>query len=260
MIKHAIMSIDDSRTPKKEQQRRALHYFKGVQVPCVNGADLEAVDEWLARHPWIDFPKYQGQTHGFTAKRGELGVWFSTINMWEYLVLSTDTSHLIVTEDDAIFSDDAESQISNLFLDVPSGFDFISLFIPENQKEDYYHFVGIDPADGRPDIAHRTHVPGGADMWRIDDKIARSYQNYSNVAIMYSKKGAYKFLCEVARRGIDMPVDCFVHQISNLDHFNKYAPHPEAPRFCEIDWKAPTTIHHTEVIDAYRVYGAGRYE
>lgn len=257
--KFAVMSIDDSRHEKKKAIREKFGFLEELWFQSVDGTDLETVDQWLANHPWIDFPIYEGQTHGWTCKRGELGAWLTTINMWEELLFDK-VDGLIAFEDDAELTDDAANKISYYIQKARmqhSEFDLISLYIPPDQKEDYYHFVGIDPADGKPDIHHRTHVPGGADMWKIDDNFSYSYQNYSNVALFYTKSGAYKFLCEVAKRGIDMPVDCFVHQISNLDHFVKYAPHPEAPRFVETDWDAPTTIHHTEVIDAYRVYGSG---
>lgn len=248
-MKYAIMSIDESRSAKKTAIRNTISAWKEIKFPCVNGHNREELKKFQLENPWVWMSYSRTHRDTWTAKAGELGVWYSTINAWKWIAVRPNEEYLIVLEDDALLDPAFDFYAQEIIDNTPPDFDFITLFVPPNQKEDYYCWTPIEPDDGFPDLKHRIRVPpDGPDQWKVNDIVAKAYPNYSNVAMVYSSKGAQNLMAEVKRRGIFTPVDCFVYQIANLEEIKGYAPHPKYKDFVSVDWKAPTLIHETEKV------------
>lgn len=242
-IKYTIISIDDSRQSKKSHIRNVLFFYDEVKdIEFVNGSDTEQVKRIQKQ-----FPNFKIHPEIWIPKKGELGVWYSQMQCWKWA--ADNNQHLIVFEDDAIIDLAFEKVWHGLLEELPATYDFLSIFVPDNQEQDYMYVVQYDE-QGIPvniNLAPReeasTHYMGA-------QYLARAYQGYSCVATMYSPKGARKLLDLADRYGMYTPVDCFLFLRAHAGDLEAYAPKPSGyvKRVVSVDWGAPTTIHHTDKI------------
>ena len=242
MIEYTILSIDDSREAKKQRIRDTIKDFKEVQVEAINGHVRDNLYNYLRDHDDVGLI----DVNIWRPKAGELGVWFSNINAWTHAA-NSDAEALIVFEDDAMIAPEFDDYVHQCLGEVPDDWDFFALFIPENQKGDFNYYTAFD-AGGEHVPGLRQYVPGGSNQWKIKGNkvVARAYQTYSCVAMMYSKQGAQKLLKRVEETTLFTPVDCYLYILAHTDRLNGYQPLPDYDRFVEIDWKAPSLIHKTE--------------
>lgn len=235
-IPFTIISVNDQRAAHKEALRSLLDFPEITDIEFVNAVNREQLDRILAKYPNIR-PKE------WVPKLGELGVWLSQIQTWDYLVKSEHDS-LIVFEDDAIISPAIGSILAMYIDDLPEDWDFVSLSVPDNQRQDFYYRQVYDET-GHP----KTLIKAGEKTYEFDygkPTMARVYQGYCCVATMYSKRGAQKLLSLAEEFGIYTPVDCFLFLQAHAGRLNAYAPKPNSPMCVVIDWMTPTTIHTTE--------------
>lgn len=131
---------------------------------------------------------YDGRA--FPPLPGELGVWVSTINVWEYIV-DNKIDKMLVLEDDIMLQNDFIDKFNSITKELPESFDFLSL----------YYF------DGHNQITDKTEV-GLVN-------IHRSFTQFSaGQAMLYSYSGAKKLLKCVMRKGIEYTTDCFIFRQS----------------------------------------------
>lgn len=229
---YTIFSIDDTRKENKEHIRASLS-LKEVMLDCVNGNDHAALE--AAKEKWnINI------TSPF--KRGEYGIWYSTLNALEYAAAHGD---LLTFEDDAILTLGFQQLLESYLVDLPRSVDFISLFVPQNQQHDFMY-----------DISYNN---GGVPFWpgqvRGESKfevghpyLCRIYQTYSCVAQIYTKRGAQKMLNRARITGINQPIDCWLMAQAHGGYINGYAPKPQYCNLIDYNWDNETTIHKTEWI------------
>lgn len=174
---------------------------------------------------------------------GEAGIWLS--NYFNWYAVSQRTGPLIVFEDDAIIDEGFGEGLNDVLNDLPEDWDFVSLWVPDNQKIDYRYNLSYNE-DGHPQIygMRPDGLPSFFDYGAPNT--ARVYQGYGMVATMYSPKGGMKIMKLVKKYGLYTPVDCFLMEQAHRGNLNGYAPKPDKV-FVYYDWPE-TTIHNTELI------------
>jgi GR25 family glycosyltransferase involved in LPS biosynthesis len=121
---------------------------------------------------------------------GELGVWVSTLAVFDYIV-ENDVQELLVLEDDIKLNHDFVERFSACLQDLPDNYDFLSL----------HWFDGHNEKSEETDIGSRY--------------IHRSYNQYSGgQAMLYSLRGARRLKTLAQRLGIVYTSDCFIFRQS----------------------------------------------
>lgn len=236
-MKYAIVSIDDARKDKKDAIRRAMHNHEEVtDIPFINGANERQLNR--ARERWPDVEP-QGWTF---SSAGELGVWYSQLNCWYWAAQNGD---LLIYEDDAIVATDFDDRMTPILANLPSDWDFLSVFVPDNQLQDFRYRIVYDENGAPKTVVHPQDERYVYDIG--NDYVTRVYQGYSCVANMVSQNGAKKLLERLKARRMYSCVDCFMYMEAHQGNLNGYAHHPEAPRPVTYDWNAPSIIRgHTD--------------
>lgn len=236
-MNYTIISINDDRAEYKRMIRERTA-FPEVVVPAFNARENDPIAE-LARRDLRVNNEYQ-----WYPSRGELGIWLSVINAWEYAADSGET--LVVFEDDAIPDPNFGEMVKYYCEELPGDWDYMALWVPENQKQDYYYNVTYDE-NGYPSI--RGTLPEEQSLFRMEHpKLAKVYQGYGGVALMYSPAGAAKFLDLIRKQGLWSTSDCYLYLAAHAGWVNGYAPHPNVEMPVHYDWSATTTIHDTEIL------------
>lgn len=232
---YLILSIDDSRRGKKDAIRASLSDWTERSIQCVNGH----VSEELKNAKSIT------GVNSFPMRAGELGVWYSVVKAWMDIA---QRGPAVVFEDDALLRDDFLNVFAAAMNDLPSDADFLTLFVPYNQAQDYYYHVEYD-AEGVPNIL-ATHVHEDHSVFNIGSQnVARAYMGYGNVAVYYTKSGAEKLLKIARERGTYTPVDCFLFLQTHIGSINGYALHPRHVHVVDVDWKADSLIHFGSIVE-----------
>lgn len=228
-MRYIILSIDDSRKEKKQNIRKVLSPWSESFIECINGYKMEELKSARLLTGIKDAPMLAG----------ELGVWYSTANAW---INVANNGPAVVLEDDALLREDFIAEFDKAIEDLPEDADFLSLFIPYNQTQDFYYMVSYDE-EGLPNI-QATGVPEKQSIFYVgSQQIAKAYMGYGNVAIYYTQKGAHKLLNIAKERGIYTPVDCFLYLQAHSGNINGYALHPRLHGLVDVDWQAETLIH-----------------
>lgn len=229
-MKYSIISINDKRAKYKE----AIRAYAGYEEIIVASIDGQAVDlnKLMKAYglKWTDW----------TPTAGEAGVWLSNYLRW-YRVTQMNEP-LIVFEDDAIIGPAFTGQMEHILPQLPPKWDFVSLWVPDNQRQDYLYDLTYDE-NGEPIITGRR-TNSLFDIGQTS--IAKVYQGYGMVATMYSPEGGKKLMNLTKKHGIYTPVDCFLMQQAHRGKLNGYAPKP-FHTFVSYDWPE-TQIHNTEKI------------
>lgn len=233
-LKFNIISINDERIAYKDNIRKHVG-MEEVSIPSVNAYKVDLPFELKSRglesRPW-------------TPKIGELGVWLSNFDCWQW---AADNEELVVFEDDAIIDENFYDGLQVLYSELPEDWDFLTLWVPENQRQDYMYRVEYDD-EGMPNIL--GNVPPGKSSFDYGARFtARAYQGYGLVATMYSPKGGAALIESARRRGICTPADCFIFQETHAERVKGYAPKPTVG-LVSYDWSAETTVHNTGIYSA----------
>jgi GR25 family glycosyltransferase involved in LPS biosynthesis len=154
-----------------------------------------------------------------------------------------------VLEDDAIVSKDFPGLFREYMKHLPQDYDFISLWVPDNQRRDFYINYAYD-WDGIPHtLPTGESTKNGAPCFRIDDSpLAHVYQGYGGVATMFSRKGAEKLYTLAKAEGTFTTSDCFLFINAHRGIIKGYAPRPDVTQMFDYDWKNETNIHNTPYV------------
>lgn len=215
--------------------RESLNDWTERQVNCVNGHNPGELKS----------AKLLTGVDSFPMLAGELGVWYSVVNAW---IDIANNGPAVVFEDDALLSDEFKTVFENALADLPDDADYLSLFVPFNQAQDFYYVVEYDN-EGIPTIK-ATGVSEERSMFNIGSPyVAKAYMGYGNVAVFYTQKGAHKLLKIAKERGTYTPVDCFLFLQAHAGNLNGYALHPRYKGVVDVDWGAPTLIHFGNIVE-----------
>jgi GR25 family glycosyltransferase involved in LPS biosynthesis len=198
-MKYCIIHVNDRSKDLMEHNKEILSSFDYIDdFVFFNGNTGNAWD--VINHKGIKqdvWNPYDGRS--FPPLPGELGIWVSTINVWEYIV-ENKIDKMLVLEDDIALQDNFVDSFNLFTKDLPKDFDFLSLYYFNDQNK-------ISP-----------------ELEVIPNKIQKSHNQYSaGQAILYSYAGAKKLLNCVSRKGIEYTTDCFIFRQSLEGLVNGYS-------------------------------------
>lgn len=234
-MKYTILTINDDRKAYKDKIRQYAG-FDEIELPAFNAYEEDPVQGIKDRG-------LEWKPNWSNAKRGELGVWLSNYDRWAYVDHLGEP--LIVFEDDAVIGQDFPWRFDALYQELPDDWDFVALWVPDNQRQDYLYNNVYDEC-GTP----RTNgfLTPDESIFRIPGKsyAALVYQGYGMVSLMYSPNGGRKLVDLAHSQGIDGPVDCWLYAEAHKGNLNGYAPKPEHAEIVTYDWQAVSHVQLTE--------------
>lgn len=235
MPKYNIISVDDSRQAYKDKIRAAVP-FEEVRIPTVDARyDLDIPLELNKRGLWI--------VPGKSFTRGEIGVWLSVFDCWVWC--AEHNEELITFEDDAIIKEFFTQKFVEFYRELPRDFDFMTLWIPHDQMVDYQYDLVYDEVGYPTIVGPNRNI--ALSLFNFGSYcLARAYNGYGNVAVLYSPKGAQRFIERARATGIFEPVDCYLYLQAHAGYCNGYGPKPFYSQLVDYDWRTQTTIHTTE--------------
>lgn len=235
-MKYNIISINDDRAEYKERIRHRVRMDE-VSIPATDGREVDLFTE-LEKRDLRYLMEYGVLT------KGELGIWLSTFDCWQWAV--DNQEELVTFEDDAIPTQNFNHVLNLFHNELPADYDIMSLWVPQNQLIDFQYDAVFDE-DGIPtNVGPNRH--SALSIYNCGKiRIARVYQGYGNVALLYSPQGAERLIDHVQTHGIKGPVDCWIFQRAHTGIVTGYAPKPHwANKAVGYDWAAETTVHNTE--------------
>jgi GR25 family glycosyltransferase involved in LPS biosynthesis len=223
---YSIISIDETRTEKKDRIRSALSWPE-AKIDFVNGKDpgelLRAKNKWSA----VETPG--------PFKAGEFGIFYSVLNCLEY---GAENHGILYFEDDAIPNYNFQVRLEQYLDDLPRRADMFALWSPINQGYDY------DNVSGYNNVGEPIYNPHGGSVFDYGDaSISRLWQGYGNVSMYFTKQGSTKLLRYIKQRGFFSPIDCLICIATHGGYLNGYSLKPKIDPLINYDWDAETTIH-----------------
>ena len=233
-MKYNIISINDERW-KYKNKIRAYAEIPEVRIQSFNAHEMDLRSGLRLRNIEIN---------NWGPKIGELGVWLSNFDCWDTVGMMDEP--LVVFEDDAIIDPHFFFKASGILEDLPDDWDFCALWVPENQRQDFTYEVTYDH-QGDPIITgHRDYEDS---LFWHTKRVARVYQGYGMVSLMYSPSGGKKLVDLAREYGIYTPVDCFVYQQAHMGNLNGFAPTPMYANIVSYDWSAQSHVQQTEKVE-----------
>lgn len=233
-MKFTIISIDERRAPYKEVIRKFAG-MEEVHMKAVDGRQEDVKEQMMSRGLWVN---------NWSPSRGEAGVWMSNYDRWLYT--STLDEPLVVFEDDAIIRGDFKDRVDAVLSVLPEDWDYCTLWVPENQKIDYYYDVIFNSVGDPMPVGPNRNNETSLFRYNNSDIVSLVYQGYGMVSLMYSPKGGQKLASLAQRTGIYTPVDCWIYQQAHMGRLRGFAPHPQNAEIVQYDWLAETTVHNSE--------------
>lgn len=208
-MKYTILTLGNpERRHRVETIHRVMEGHDYVPIPAVDGR----IPEVLKWHEELNGYKYLMEEW----RPGELGLWYSNINAWQYCANSKE--NLLVFEDDAIPREDFRVTINSTL--PPRGFDFASYYTPERNFAQAAPFYFVE-----------------------------TEQEHGNICMLYSAKGAAKILDMLSTEGIEYPVDIWVFKKAKFaKELKGYSPRRISKIVVDHDFNLPTNIHNDERI------------
>lgn len=231
-MKYTIITLNDERQAYKDVIRKTIHLGE-IVMPAVDGGAVDVWDELRKRGIYKNV--------WFSAKIGELGVWMSNFDRWE--LASTMDEPLIVFEDDATPDSSFDRKISDFITELPRDWDFAALWVPEEQRQDYLSNVIYENG-----VAKRRGVlPPKRSLFRVEGtlRVARVYQGYGMIALVYSPTGGRRLLELTREYGLTGPVDLWIYEQAHRGNLNGFAPRPEYASIVHYDRGAKSQIKFT---------------
>lgn len=201
-IDYHVIYINDERKENRDQIHKIVN-GNLRNIFSLNANLTEEIDKFYTNNN-----SFKIAWEGF--KLGELGNFASHYCAWNY-VIDNDLDSLLVFEDDVVMHDDFMEKYNTIVDNLPEDYDVMSVFVDPNQYPRY-----------RPDH-------------RINDYIARGYQDWSTLCYIVSRQGANKLVQYVNSVGMDHPTDWFIFRKGHKGIFNVYTVLPQFPSPLEID-------------------------
>ena len=170
------------------------------------------LDEWYSRTGI--FPA----SNTWSLNPGEIGIWQSLGSIW-----SSMEDNLLVFEDDVFLHDHFDNRFIESVGDLPPDADFLSLFVPEEQRQDYKYVVRYDElGNWHPANDENKYIFDIGSEW-----IARTYHGWGGQALYFTMQGAEKLLRIARARGMYTTSDCFLYLEAHAGNINGYSVLPE---------------------------------
>ena len=218
--------------------------YPELDTPTVYLKNFDEVDEFYKEHPEFRFnkmPAFEEGGTGFPPTSGTVGVFASNYLAYKAF-LNSPYDYLIIFEDDVVVSPTFVPVVERYIQELPSGWDFFSVFVPP----DCFKWYNSD-----------YDIPGNT-------FVCRTYQDWSCACYIVNKTSAQKVIDDAEAKGIDDPIDWHIFNSRQLDmykmryteeaynrdaiYFNTYSPKPSAyhPVKFHTDTANESTITSTE--------------
>jgi GR25 family glycosyltransferase involved in LPS biosynthesis len=192
---YSVISINDKRKINKDQIFSVLGKDNLVDVKFVDGTNVKSLEKFLYLNNDLYF-----SWNGW--KLGEIGCFASNYNIWKYL-LKSNLKEILVFEDDAWIENNFILSLNKAIKYLPKDYDVFSAYVDKNQHKNF---------------DFKAH--------HVNDLVSKSYQNWSALCYVVSKKGAKKMINYVKNNGLSEPVDDFIFNSLDVKGFNTYTFHP----------------------------------
>ena len=177
----------------------------------------------------------------YNYKLGEIGIWQSLANVWK----NVGDEPILMFEDDALLHPEFENRFKHALIDLPADADFLTLFVPSNQRADYDYVVRYDEI-GNP---HKTSFTNRYIYDIGSSHIAKAYQGYGGVAVLFTEQGCKKLLAIAQEKGMYTTSDCFLYLEAHAGSINGYAMLPHLYDTVHIDPNTKTLVQDTERVN-----------
>ncbi len=198
-MKYTIIHVNDRSIKNINKNKKILKGFDCVNdIEFFNGNTGNAWD--ILNHKGIRqdvWAPYDGRD--FPPLPGELGIWVSTINVWQYIV-DNKIDKMLVLEDDVRLQKNFIKNLNFCLKDLPKDFDIFSL----------YYFKEHNWPDENTEIG--------------SEYIKKANNQYSGgQGIIYTYEAAKKLLTLIKRLGIEYTTDCFIFNKVQQGVINGYS-------------------------------------
>lgn len=225
---YTIIHVNDDRKENRQKIHTVMDGISGNYIPfefCYGKyANLE---EW--------YKKTGVRNHGWL-KKGEEGIWQSLASVWRNM-----TNDLLLFEDDALLHPDFAFRLEEALGELPSDADFLSLFVPEEQEQDFYYII-------RYDENGHWHPADSESKYRFDigaNYIARAYNGWGGQALYFTLPGAKKLLKIAQEKGMYTTSDCFLYLEAHAGNVNGYSMLPKYGDTVYIDKSTKSIIQES---------------
>ena len=219
---YTIWRIDNSRNNYVDQIQ--THFNQPpIQVRCINGRN-----DSLRRSELDRLNLHSLLENEPALKPGELGVWLTFVNTLR--VVSSLNENLLVFEDDSIIHHNFWGEFQPRLDELPTDFDFFSLFIPRDHDNWYKYKPELDK-NGM--IVNGMAGEANEHQHRVNNLICRPWQRYGGVSMLWSPQGARKALSLIYDRPYKQ-WDEYIYAQSRLGKLNGYTSHPNLPDLVKI--------------------------
>lgn len=209
---------DPSRNLCATQIHRVMgRTFERLNSPTVYLETFAQAEEFLTQHSGLTFkripPKVEGGPSWPTGS-GVMGVWASTYLAYTAF-LATDKQYLVLFEDDALVSENIADVLNAYLPELPEGWDFFTLFVPDDCIQ-WYSYPRVNQPWVKPDVL------GPKDYEIGQPHVCRNYQDWSCAGYVISRKGAQNTLDDIAEHSVGNPIDWYVFNVRQMDSSNQY--------------------------------------
>jgi len=218
-MKYTIVHIDQRAKKNMDKNKKILSNFEYVNdIEFFNGNTGNAWD--VINHKRIKqdvWAPYDGRQ--MPPLPGELGIWVSLINVWEYVV-KNKIDKFLVLEDDIQLNKKFMHNLNLCLNDLPEDFDFLSLYYFEEQNW----------------ISDETEI-GSKYIHKSNNQFS------AGQATVYSYAGCKKLIKLLKLKGIEYTSDCFIFKQSQNGLLKGYSIKPNNLMFLNhINKKIKSTI------------------
>lgn len=205
---YTIFNVDSSRQHYIDMMKPKLHGWADMNVYTVDGRKPEIFDEFREKH------NYEIK---YGARLGHLGIWYSVLN-------ALRDAPIVTFEDDALLHNNFQKEFEIRTAELPSDFDFFSLFIPRDSDHMY-----------TPDFSAGHYI-------------CRTYQRYGGVSMFYSEQGAEKIKSLLERDGITGQYDDTLYAYSKTGELNGYCSKPALQDLVYITGMEESIVQETDYV------------
>jgi hypothetical protein len=202
-----IIRISDDRSYLVDKAFSVLG-SKWLSIPAVDGYDKISRSEFGALNPNVK---------NLLSKEGEFGCFASHYMFWKYVV-DNNIEQAVVLEDDADVQNHFPFMYQLALKLLPPTYEVFSMYVDKNQYERFN------------------------ESQRVNDFIARGYQDWSTLSYVVSLKGAKRLIELVERNGMDQPVDWFIFRNGHDGNLEVYTWTPSVALPVTIDSSTPPQI------------------
>lgn len=209
-ISYCVVSISDRAKDNVKNTYNILHKFNKAESINFINANNYNVKEYINNRYGLNFDTWSPYDNRIVNDPlpGEMGVWASNLNIYDYII-KNDIKYFLIIEDDAILHKDFVKKFKKVTQELPKDFDFLSLYYFDNQN-----YISKDSDIGL----------------KFLHKSINQFAGFQ--CILFSNSGIKKIIDNLQKTNITYTVDCYVYGMAQLGLLNGYSIKPNIISFC----------------------------